>query len=207
MQRVDSLLEQDRYLTQLSTEFNLSRETLQQQLKQNRQEQRPMQDIAPPPPADNPVVFTPPTRQHPKTQVEKAQELLLYRLFHDSTLNHRFRASGISFIHDRYQQLYLLFDAYMETEEHFVLAKFLDFLKEDSMKKMVIDIADLKASEEGTEQEFQDILQVFQKSGIAEEINQKRIQQQEARQKGNQQLELELAIEIIDLTKRLKQAK
>ena len=37
---------------------------------------------------------------------------------------------------------------------------------------MVIDIADLKASEEGTEQEFQDILQVFQKSGIAEEINQ-----------------------------------
>ncbi|EAG2939564.1 DNA primase, partial [Listeria monocytogenes] len=96
---------------------------------------------------------------------------------------------------------------YMETEEHFVLAKFLDFLKEDSMKKMVIDIADLKASEEGTEQEFQDILQVFQKSGIAEEINQKRIQQQEARQIGNQQLELELAIEIIDLTKRLKQAK
>ncbi len=57
----------------------------------------------------------------------KSTKLLLYRLFHDSTLNHRFRASGISFIHDRYQQLYLLFDAYMETEEHFVLAKFLDF--------------------------------------------------------------------------------
>ncbi len=208
LQRVDSFLEQDRYLTQLSTEFNLSRETLQQQLKQNRQEQQPRQDAPPPAPTtNNPMVFTPPTRQQPKTQVEKAQELLLYRLFHDSTLNHRFRASGISFIHDRYQQLYLLFDAYMETEEHFVLAKFLDFLKEDSMKKMVIDIADLKASEEGTEQEFQDILQVFQKSGIAEEINQKRIQQQEARQKGNQQLELELAIEIIDLTKRLKQAK
>ena len=122
-------------------------------------------------------------------------------------MNHRFRNTGISFIHDRYQQLYLLFDAFMETEEHFVLAKFLDFLQEPTMKNMVIEIADLKVSDEGTEQEFQDILQVFQKSGIAEEINQKRIQQQEARQKGNQQLELELAIKIIELTKRLKQAK
>ncbi|MBM9834848.1 DNA primase, partial [Enterococcus faecalis] len=77
---------------QLSTEFNLSRETLQQQLKQNRQEQQPRQDAPPPAPTTNPMVFTPPTRQQPKTQVEKAQELLLYRLFHDSTLNHRFRA-------------------------------------------------------------------------------------------------------------------
>ena len=31
LQHVDSLLEQDRYLTQLSTEFHISRETLQTQ--------------------------------------------------------------------------------------------------------------------------------------------------------------------------------
>ncbi|OTN77141.1 DNA primase [Enterococcus sp. 8G7_MSG3316] len=206
LQKVDSLLEQDRYLTQLSTEFQISRETLQQQLRQSRKE-KPVQPIQPiqPPLADT-MVFQPPARKQVKTQVEKAQELLLYRLFHDETLNHRFRTTGISFIHDRYQQLYLLFDAFMETEEQFVLAKFLDFLQETTMKNMVIEIADLNVSDEGTDQEFQDILQVFQKSGIAEEINQKRIQQQEARQKGNQQLELELAIEIIELTKRLKQA-
>jgi len=204
LQKVDSLLEQDRYLTQLSTEFHISRETLQQQLRQSRKSQ-PVQQVQPPP--TDTMVFQPPVRQQVKTQVEKAQELLLYRLFHDETLNHRFRRTGISFIHDRYQQLYLLYDAFMETEEQFVLAKFLDFLQETTMKNMVIEIADMKVSDEGTEQEFQDILQVFQKSGIAEEINQKRIQQQEARQKGNQQLELELAIEIIELTKRLKQAK
>ena len=205
LQHVDSLLEQDRYLTQLSTEFHISRETLQTQLRQLKQTQ-------PTPTPSTPVreavsVAPPPPRQQRKTQVEKAEELLLYRLFHDNTLNPRFKSTGVAFIHDKYQQIYFLYDAYMETEEQFILAKFLDFLKDEQMKQQVIEIADIKASEEGTEQEFQDLLQVFRKSGIAEEINQKRIQQQEARQKGNQQLELELAIAIIDLTKRLKQAK
>jgi DNA primase len=204
LQHVDSLLEQDRYLTQLSTEFHISRETLQSQLRQLKQTQpTPM----PAPVREVVSVAPPPPRQQRKTQVEKAEELLLYRLFHDNTLNPRFKSTGVTFIHDKYQQLYFLYDAYMETEEQFILAKFLDFLKDEQMKQQVIEIADINASEEGTEQEFQDLLQVFRKSGIAEEINQKRIQQQEARQKGNQQLELELAIAIIDLTKRLKQAK
>ncbi|WP_291292669.1 DNA primase [Enterococcus sp.] len=204
LQHVDSLLEQDRYLTQLSTEFHISRETLQSQLRQLKQTQpTPM----PAPVREAVSVAPPPPRQQRKTQVEKAEELLLYRLFHDNTLNPRFKSTGVAFIHDKYQQLYFLYDAYMETEEQFILAKFLDFLKDEQMKQQVIEIADINASEEGTEQEFQDLLQVFRKSGIAEEINQKRIQQQEARQKGNQQLELELAIAIIDLTKRLKQAK
>lgn len=205
LQHVDSLLEQDRYLTQLSTEFHISRETLQTQLRQLKQTQP---TPTPSPPVREAVsVAPPPPRQQRKTQVEKAEELLLYRLFHDNTLNPRFKSTGVAFIHDKYQQIYFLYDAYMETEEQFILAKFLDFLKDEQMKQQVIEIADIKASEEGTEQEFQDLLQVFRKSGIAEEINQKRIQQQEARQKGNQQLELELAIAIIDLTKRLKQAK
>lgn len=205
LQHVDSLLEQDRYLTQLSTEFHISRETLQTQLRQLKQTQP---TATPSPPVREAVsVAPPPPRQQRKTQVEKAEELLLYRLFHDNTLNSRFKSTGVAFIHDKYQQIYFLYDAYMETEEQFILAKFLDFLKDEQMKQQVIEIADIKASEEGSEQEFQDLLQVFRKSGIAEEINQKRIQQQEARQKGNQQLELELAIAIIDLTKRLKQAK
>lgn len=205
LQHVDSLLEQDRYLTQLSTEFHISRETLQTQLRQLKQTQP---TPTPSPPVREAVrIAPPPPRQQRKTQVEKAEELLLYRLFHDNTLNPRFKSTGVAFIHDKYQQIYFLYDAYMETEEQFILAKFLDFLKDEQMKQQVIEIADINASEEGTEQEFQDLLQVFRKSGIAEEINQKRIQQQEARQKGNQQLELELAIAIIDLTKRLKQAK
>ena len=78
LQRVDSLLEQDRYLTQLSTEFNLSRETLQQQLKQNRQEQQPRQDAPPPAPTtNNPMVFTPPNAAAAQNTGRKSTRIII----------------------------------------------------------------------------------------------------------------------------------
>ncbi|MDN5831429.1 MAG: DNA primase, partial [Tetragenococcus halophilus] len=103
---------------------------------------------------------------------------------------------------------YMLFDAYIESEGEFVLAKFLDFLKDDKrLRNIVSTIASLDVPEEGSQQEFEDLLTVIQSSSLVEEIKDKRIRQQEASQKGNQQLELDLAVEIINLTKKLKQAK
>jgi DNA primase len=203
--QVDSLLEQDRYLTQLSTEFQISRETLQQQLRQlkqaRRNEARTPTHVEP-----EQIPLSPPSVVR-KTQLEKAEELLLYRLFNEDSLNRRFKALQLTFAHEKYQELYVLFDAYVEMEGEFIVSKFLDFLKDEQMKHLVITIARLNVPEESTEQEFQDLVRIIQTSSIVEEINKKRIQQQEASQKGNQQLELELAVEIINLTKQLKQAK
>ncbi|GMA54119.1 hypothetical protein GCM10025857_54760 [Alicyclobacillus contaminans] len=202
---VDSLIEQDRYLTQLSTEFQISRESLQQQLRdlkrQNRnKKQKPAQSN-----------FQPeqeaPRSSPNKTKVQKAEELLLYRLFNDETLNQRLKQSQVTFFHETYQELYMLFDAYIESEGEFVLAKFLDFLKDDQMRNIVSTIASLKVPEDGSQQEIEDLLRVIQTSSLTEEINNKKLKLQEASQKGNQQLELGLATEIINLTKELKQAK
>jgi len=203
---VDSLIEQDRYLTQLSTEFQISRETLQQQLRDLRQQRRSKKQTSKQ--ADAPPVQEAPQSSQKKTQVQKAEELLLYRLFNDETLNQRFKQAQVTFVHEIYQELYMLFDAYIESEGEFVLAKFLDFLKDDKrMRNVVSTIASLDVPEEGSQQEFEDLLTVIQSSSLVEEIKDKRIRQQEASQKGNQQLELDLAVEIINLTKKLKQAK
>ncbi len=202
--QVDSLIEQDRYLTQLSTEFQISRETLQQQLRQLKQNHRNEQVSVPFEPEPQAFIPQPPAR---KTQLEKAEELLLYRLFNEQALNRRFKSLPATFVHERYQELYVLFDTYVEIEGEFVVAKFLDFLKNEQIKNLVITIASLNVPEESSEQEFQDLMRIIQQSGLVEEINQKRIQQQEASRQGNQQLELELAVEIINLTKQLKQAK
>ncbi|GAA3019200.1 DNA primase [Tetragenococcus solitarius] len=203
---VDSLIEQDRYLTQLSTEFQISRETLQQQLRDLKRQRRNKEKT----PAQ--TNFQPeqeaPQSSVKKTKVQKAEELLLYRLFNDETLNQHFKQAQVTFVHEVYQELYMLFDAYIESEGEFVLAKFLDFLKDDQrMRNIVSTIASLDVPEEGSQQEFQDLLAVMQTSSLLEEINDKKIKQQEASQKGNQQLELDLAVEIINLTKKLKQPK
>ncbi|KAF1301068.1 DNA primase [Enterococcus saccharolyticus] len=208
--QVDSLIEQDRYITQLSTEFQISRDTLQQQLHQLKQTRR--QEARQPAPVeylypDAPVSPPPQPTTVRKTQLEKAEELLLYRLFTEPSLNRRFKELKLTFAHEHYQELYVLFDTYVEIEGEMIIAKFLDFLKDGQLKNLVITIASLKVPEESTDQEFHDLIRIIQTSSLVEEINKKRIQQQEASQKGNQQLELELAVEIINLTKQLKQAK
>ena len=65
----------------------------------------------------------------------------------------------------------------------------------------------LPVAEDWSPREIQDLLDVISKSGLADEITLKKQMQQEARRTGNKQLELELTIEIINLTKQLKQAK
>ncbi|MDN5832253.1 MAG: DNA primase, partial [Tetragenococcus halophilus] len=67
---VDSLIEQDRYLTQLSTEFQISRETLQQQLRDLRQQQRSKKQT--PKQVDVPPVQEASQSSQKKTQVQKA---------------------------------------------------------------------------------------------------------------------------------------
>lgn len=79
-------------------------------------------------------------------------------------------------------------------------------LQDENLRRLVVEIEYLPVAEESSPREIQDLLDVISKSGLADEITLKQMQQ-EARRTGNKQLELELTIEIINLTKQLKQAK
>ena len=72
------------------------------------------------------------------------------------------------------------------------------------LKQLAIEIAYQNLSEESSEREVADLLHVIALSSIAEAIEQKKIQQQEAKRVGNQQLEAELTMEIIQLARQLK---
>lgn len=80
-------------------------------------------------------------------------------------------------------------------------------LQDENLRRLVVEIEYLPVAEESSPREIQDLLDVISKSGLADEITLKKQMQQEARRTGNKQLELELTIEIINLTKQLKQAK
>ena len=207
LSRVVSPIEQDMYLSQLSTEFQVSRETIQKQLRdlrrtnqQNRQEPQESQ-------------HTQVTRQEtarkkrPLTQVEKAEQILLYRAFKEVSVRNILKEREFQFIHDAYAEVYFLFDAYVSQHYEFNLAEFLDFLQDENLRRLVVEIEYLPVAEESSPREIQDLLDVISKSGLADEITLKKQMQQEARRTGNKQLELELTIEIINLTKQLKQAK
>ncbi|MCU7356313.1 DNA primase [Enterococcus dispar] len=215
--KVDSLLAQDRYLTQIATEFHLSRETLQQQLSAFKQKRR--QEAAKPPQQNtayedapqfgaHEVKTTPATQtvKRPLTQVERGEQLILYRLFNDNSLLNRLQQVELVFIHDEYQTIYFMYENFIESFGSFSLPDFLDYLTETTIKNKVIEIAYLNVPQDSSEEEIKSILRLFQKARIAEKINQKKFLQQEASQLGNMQQALELAVEIIDLTKQLQQA-
>lgn len=224
---VQSPLERDRYLNQLAQEFQLSFHSLEEQLKQLETQQRStkrrerQQQVAPPPQAfdemtglmEPPEMFeevvVPSTQNKlPLTQVEKAERTLLYRLMNEQSVrNQLIQLPEFNFAHDQYQELYLLLDSYMSVHSDFLLADFIDYLKEETIKKLAIDISLQTISEESSEREIADVIRVIANSSLDDLIQQKQLQKKEAERLGNKQLVDELAIEVINLVRQLQKSR
>ena len=212
---VQSPLERDRYLNQIAQEFQLSVHSLEEQYNQLKQEQRSVQrqerqqfyqDEMMPPPMEEPVFEENHVQNKlPLTQVQKAERSLLFRLMNEQGVRQTIQQlPDFSFAHDEYQELYFLLESYATLHQSFDIADFINFLQDNQTKQLAIEIAYQNLSEESSEREVADLLHVIALSSIAEAIEQKKIQQQEAKRVGNQQLEAELTMEIIQLARQLK---
>ena len=212
---VQSPLERDRYLNQIAQEFQLSVHSLEEQFNQLKQEQRSVQrqerqqfyqDEMMPPPMEEPVFEENHVQNKlPLTQVQKAERSLLFRLMNEQGVRQTVQQlPDFSFAHDEYQELYFLLESYATLHLSFDIADFINFLQDNQTKQLAIEIAYQNLSEESSEREVADLLHVIALSSIAEAIEQKKIQQQEAKRVGNQQLEAELTMEIIQLARQLK---
>ncbi|MEE0125929.1 MAG: DNA primase, partial [Enterococcus faecalis] len=212
---VQSPLERDRYLNQIAQEFQLSVHSLEEQFNQLKQEQRSVQrqerqqfyqDEMMPPPMEEPVFEENHVQNKlPLTQVQKAERSLLFRLMNEQGVRQNVQQlPDFSFAHDEYQELYFLLESYATLHQSFDIADFINFLQDNQTKQLAIEIAYQNLSEESSEREVADLLHVIALSSIAEAIEQKKIQQQEAKRVGNQQLEAELTMEIIQLARQLK---
>ncbi|QGM90273.1 DNA primase [Enterococcus faecalis] len=212
---VQSPLERDRYLNQIAQEFQLSVHSLEEQFNQLKQEQRSVQrqerqqfyqDEMMPPQMEEPVFEENHVQNKlPLTQVQKAERSLLFRLMNEQGVRQTIQQlPDFSFAHDEYQELYFLLESYATLHQSFDIADFINFLQDNQTKQLAIEIAYQNLSEESSEREVADLLHVIALSSIAEAIEQKKIQQQEAKRVGNQQLEAELTMEIIQLARQLK---
>lgn len=144
----------------------------------------------------------------PLTQVEKAERTLIYRLMNEQGIrNQVMQLTDFSFAHDQYQELYLLLDSYMSIHSDFLLADFVDYLKDEPTKKLAIDISLQKISEESSDREIADVIRVIQNSSLEEQISLKQQQKKEAERIGNKQLVDELSIEVIGLVRQLQKSR
>ena len=105
---------------------------------------------------------------------------------------------------DVYQELYLHLTNYIAIHGEIEVADFLDYLKEEPLKRALINTTMQNFSEESTKQELEDCLLVIQKAGVKKEIEDLIMEQQEARRMGNKNLESEATLKIIMLQRQLK---
>ncbi|QIL46886.1 DNA primase [Vagococcus coleopterorum] len=214
--KVNSVIEREVYIKQLSDEFDISVDAISAELakakteeRQEYQQQRQQQQYEPEM-VEEPVYQQQPGtvrefQERPLTTGEHAEKLLLYRLMTERGVHGKInQIPDFAFNHDEYQELYQHFNDYMLTHSQFDASAFVDYLKEEPLKQKFVTVFYQEMSEESSEREISDYLIAIKQARL-EGIKQEKIKEQrEANRVGNKQLEQELTIEIINIQRNLK---
>lgn len=204
---VSSIVEVDLALSQLADEFHVSKNTFQNELRTKKQsfKQQSMASFSQEDYGEKEIVIPKHYEVKKIGQVEKAEMTLIFRLLTERSAYQFLSArEDLTFAHDVYQELYLHLTNYIQLHGEIVIADFLDYLKEQELKQVLIQTTMQNFSEESTKQELEDCLLVIKKGEIQERINTLINDQQEARRVGNSDLEAEATLQIIMLQKQLK---
>lgn len=212
MLTIPSAVEREVYLKQLSEEFDLTLETLKEQFQQtfyayqskkNKGKQAEQQE--PPRRAVAPQV-----QQQRRTigPIERAERLLLNRLFHFEAAWVQLKSidEHFHFLHDEYQMLYVLFESFKEqTDNQGTVEAFMDFVKEPELRNHIAELELMSVSEEMSNQEIIDCVDVIsRKSTLENQLKEKQQQIKEASRQGNRDQLRILMKEVVDLSRLLK---
>lgn len=209
--KVSSIVEREMYIKQLTATFHFSEESIQQELaehlaknrqtrQENRETRRQEQHI------EKRVVQEQQKRKIDR--IEKAERILLYRTINEKAIQNQLnQLPDFSFVHDEYQEIYQHYSDYMLLNDKFEHAGFLDYLQDEQLKKVFIEVSYLELDEESSAKEIADCLKVVQLSKIEAIRRTKQAELNEAKQMGNQQRQEELTIEIINLTRAMQRNK
>ena len=208
--KLDSPIERDVYIKELAEEFNIAYESIDRQVQSStvQQHQKRIRDLAQQrnfPTPEPPASYQSYAQTPPKTQVERAEENLLNRLFyHDHAwllLNEL--TDDFSFAHAHYQRLFILYEDFRADEKP--LESFVDYLSDSRLKNIVSDIMWQELSEEPTKQEMADYIHMIQEVyPLQQKIKDKQEALKMAQKQGDANKELSLTIEMINLNRTLK---
>ena len=113
------------------------------------------------------------------------------------------RVTGIAqfnFVDDDYQLVYTLAQGYFETHQSYAPAQFVDFIHDDHLQNLVIDIESMQLSESTSEGEIDDYIQLIMNvAPLTKRIGETEQALQEARRLGDNDRVRQLVIEYIKL--------
>lgn len=206
--QVKDPLARDLTLNRLAKEFELDKNNLTSQLQalmQQVQSEQLKQDQANSLNRSDKVVYSTQQRQEKKrySPAEQAERLLLYRLLHEHDVFLRIKGlADFSFIHEEYETIFLLADGYFDRYSEYESASFLDFLKDEHLRQIIISL-ELGDYGEVNEQEISDCLAfIMQHSPLEEQIKVVKTQLEQAKRLGDAKAIMEQTTKLIELLKK-----
>ncbi len=206
--QVKDPLARDLTINRLAKEFELDKNNLTSQLQalmQQVQSEQLKQDQANSLKRSDKVVYSTQQRQEKKryTPAEQAERLLLYRLLHEHDVFLRIKGlADFSFIHEDYETIFLLADGYFDRYSEYESASFLDFLKDEHLRQIIISL-ELGDYGESNEQEISDCLAfIMQHSPLEEQIKAVEAQLEQAKRLGDAKAIMEQTTKLIELLKK-----
>lgn len=204
--KVDQPIERDLYINQLSDQFNLNKNDLTMTMNSFIQKNDAVKRVnyARNGKNDNNAQMIAPIQSvRYRSKVEMAELYLLNRILMSQELWQRLMSvDGFAFVDVDYQLLYNLAQEYMSTHDEYNSAEFQDFIKEEKLRKLLIDIEMLQINDSPSVDEVDDYVNIIMNEApIDSQLKQKQIELNEAKQLGDIDRQTEIAMEIIQLQK------
>lgn len=214
MVTITSAVEREMYLKQLADEFELSIDSLKEQFQQLFYDHRNamLKNKKNPRESEKNLYKQPPAQFQKKSRhidvIERAEQLLLNRLFHfeEAWIHLKSLPEEFHFVHDEYQMLYLLFDSFREHNgNNAAIDAFIDFVNEPELKNKLVEIELLSINPELTVRELEDYIDLISRKSILQsQLKEKKDAMTEASKRGDQEQLRKLMIEVVNLSRLLK---
>lgn len=204
---VDSQIEREYYLKDLSTEFNLSMSTLAEEIARHRKSKNNVRDRGSRDRyTSNRTTKIARTKQLRPAFHNAERRLLAYMLNNRSITDKVREEIGASFNIDDHKIIATHLYAYYESGHHEDVSLFVGKIPENHLQQLVTEIAMIPTSEDISEQELNDYIAVIASETHENDTIKKLKEQQKAAEQQNDPVKAaEIALKIIELQKHSRQ--
>lgn len=145
-------------------------------------------------------------RDRKKDATDRAESILLAYMLHDVNIVNKVLREGNNepFIHEEYLSVFVRLIGFYEEYEMADFHRFVEVLNDNDLRKIVMDAALLERDPDNGEAEINDCLKQIEKRRLELKIEELKHKQKEAEKMHEHRRALEIAQQIIELSRRIK---
>jgi len=202
---IDSAIEREYYLQELSSEFNISTETLNTEMQEYRQKQGISRDNQQKNRYTNNTTLSR-HRQKLFPAYYNAEKKLISYMLQDSRIMEKVRDElGAGFNVDDHKIIATHLYAFYEDDQSPDIGLFIEKLQDDRLKQLVVELAMVPILEDISDKEIHDYMRIIQnQSNNTMNIKSLKEQQKLAEQQSDPLKAAQIAMQIIEIQKNLK---